>query len=288
MEAGCRARPALRRELTLLVPFPRSRWAYVIGSTVAIAAALQAKDQAHRLRIDRANELIERIHSSAEAAGAEAEDGMGSVSSELTRRGMLRNEIRAYIRTKHLRGRDTPSSADIALVDNFEILQQLPAHLMRRACLEICRAPLEHSRFLSSAQLDDGPRSFLATKARIQSYGAGSRLAVESPADMGIYHITLGSGLASLPGTGRATPVLRGSTFGHRLVLVERDHPMFRSSDLVVSFTSYTELLLIPRDAIEEVLQQHPEVWRRCARWHYACVLLHYTLRRLTEERGIC
>ncbi len=255
----------------------------MIGSTVAIAAALQAKDQAHRLSIDRANELIERIYSSAEAAGAEAEDGMGSVSSELTRRGMLRNEIRAYIRTKHIRDGDTPCSADIALVDNFEILQQLPAHLVRRACLEICRAPLEHSRFLSSAQVDDGPSSLLATKARLQSYGAGSRLTVESPADMGIYHITLGSGLVSLPGTGRAIPVLRGSTFGHRLVLVERDHPIFQ--DLVVSFTSYSELILIPRGAIEEVLEQHPEVWRRCARWHYACVLLPYTLRRLTEEQ---
>lgn len=258
-------------------------WAYVVGSTVNIAASLQAEDEAFRTRMDAANHLISHFPQKrrsilpAGSLGAHMNKVLTTEETKWDKNSALAERIRDYIRIKSLRGNGSHDSSRSTMDETYSILGMLPPELRAGAALalmedSICVVPYLRREYMHLSALMEA-----ATSCQLVDFSPGESLCIyssqTSDLERGIYIMRLGSALrAHYDSTGRRVSALRtlttDSTIGAGQVLLESTHPA-RVPLTSVGFLTYTEMVFLSREVVMSMLKTSPEAWKFHGRWIY-------------------
>jgi hypothetical protein len=246
-------------------------WAFLIGSTVAIAAALMSETQEYRERLDDANALIRRLGDGAAGKAASPED------AELAR------HIREFLKLKRLRAAFVPPpSSDSAIAECYPVLASLPAQMRLRACLRLCGGAFHSVPYLRALEHD--AQLSCAASCRVMAFAAGVRLDImgADPLTRGIYYVATGAAVLRRR-SGHKGPrrlmhaYVKGMSLGRFACLSS-----VPSDDVTITFLTFSEVIFVPQRAVLDALARSPDAWRSSARWN----LLGEALLRKAREPG--
>ncbi len=248
-------------------------WAFLIGSTVAVAAALLSETQEYRERLDEANVLIRHMGGGAKASPEDAE---------------LARQIREYLKLKRLRAAFVPPpSSDSAIAECYPVLASLPDDMRRRACLRLCCGVFLGVPYLRALEHDAQLSCALA--CRVKAFAPGVRLEIvgEDLNTRGIYHFATGCAVlrrrGPKAGGARRDPhrlmhaYVKGMSLG-RFACLSSCAP----DDVVLSFLVFSEVIFVPQRAVLDALARSPDAWASSARWN----LLGEALLRKARQPG--
>jgi hypothetical protein len=259
-------------------------WAYTIGGLVGVTAAMNARSEIYRERIDQANAMIKTFETRDTFEG----DGPDQLAAEDARD--LERRIKSYIHSQLMISNHTAFASNI--MQSFPVVETLSPDLQRLSAFMVLKGDLETVPYLSSRFLSIAARSEVAMECLFLEFPAGENIDIEKGVGdlgRGIYIIHKGMGVFRGYGSdvndfGSSVKVLLpGMTCGTRKVLVEDGHPAAKG---YLRLLSFAKVAFIPRRTVLAALAKNPTTWKDCARWKYLSAVL-LSAEKLEKEKAV-
>jgi hypothetical protein len=250
-------------------------WAYMIGGLVGVTAAMNARGEIYRERIDQANAMIKEFDT------GDMVEGSGPDMKAAEEARDLEIRIKNYIHNQHTTSNHTVCVSDLS--QTFPVLETLSPDLQRMSAFMVLKDDLETVPYLSSRFLSITARSEVAVECVFLEFAAGEVIDIErgvGDLGRGIFVIRKGIGFLRMQYSSELAELLLPSmTCGDGRVLVEDGHPVIKG---YLHFMSFAKVLFIPRRAVLAALAKNPTAWKECARWKYFIAVL--SGRRMEKE----
>jgi hypothetical protein len=246
-------------------------WAYIIGGLVGVTAAMNARSEIYRERMDQANAMIKEFGAGEVLKGSDPDVRAVEDLRDLEHR------IKNYIYNQYAMSNHNACISDLS--QTFPVLETLSPDLQRLSALMVFKDDLETVPYLSSRFLSIEARSEVAMECVFLEFAAGEVVDIEKGVgDLGRGIFVFRKGLGLL----RNHFSLPGMPCGDRKVLVEDGHPAVKSN---LFFLSFAKVVFIPRKAVLAAFVKNPTAWKECARWIYFMTTLHST--SFMEEKSL-
>mmetsp|Transcript_49400 Transcript_49400/g.74572 ORF Transcript_49400/g.74572 Transcript_49400/m.74572 type:complete len:577 (-) Transcript_49400:272-2002(-) len=242
-------------------------WAYIIGSLVGVAAALQVENELHRNRIDEVNVMISQF------AKSDPTKANYACEQEMYDTDIFAKRLKNFIHSQKLTHK---LSATNDMSGSFPVINSLSPEMQRVSCFMLVREHLELVPYLSSRFLNMHERSRVAKECMVLDFPPGETIRMsedDSSIGRGIFVMIRGTAFAThgvvksfSQRRRKAFVITAGQVFGAGEVLLSEGNVQSEGRIEVISFT---RVLFIPRRAVLAALERNQKAWKDCARWKY-------------------
>mmetsp|Transcript_26089 Transcript_26089/g.38591 ORF Transcript_26089/g.38591 Transcript_26089/m.38591 type:complete len:685 (-) Transcript_26089:203-2257(-) len=248
-------------------------WAYVIGGLIGVASGFNERNEEFGKRSDQANTLIRDFNVVNEVMNDDDSPHETTIEAK-----EVSDRIRNYIYQQYRTSSHTGYVHHLEEV--YPTMSTLPPDLQKQAGVLLLRGNLDYVNYLSAYYMSYEEQGDIIMKCSLCEFPAGEIVDLQGRPDgtgRGIYLMQSGCAYYVVGSNARGGKQSRrlltgGALVGAGSALLEDGHKDLEGSRLF--FLTYSKVLFIPRDAINDALKKNLEAWKGSARWVYAKTVL--------------